>query len=106
MLSNHHLAKSIQEMSWYEFIRLLEYKAKWYGRNLIKIDRFYPSSKTCNHCGYIKQDLSLKDRFWICPRCNEELDRDINAAKNILKRGRNCLVKPMKLSGSNTEAMK
>lgn len=106
MLSNHHLAKSIQEISWYEFIRLLEYKAKWYGRNLIKIDRFYPSSKTCNHCGYIKQDLSLKDRFWICPRCNEELDRDINAAKNILKRGRNYFVKPMELSGSNTEVMK
>lgn len=106
MLSNHHLAKSIQEMSWYEFVRLLEYKAKWYGRNLIKIDRFYPSSKTCNHCGYIKQDLQLKDRFWICPKCNEEIDRDYNAAKNILKQGRNCLVKPTELSGSNTEAMK
>lgn len=106
MLSNHNLAKSIQEMSWYEFVRLLEYKAKWYGRNLIKIDRFYPSSKTCNHCGYIKQDLSLKDRFWICPKCNEELDRDYNAAINILKRGRNCLIKPTELSGSNTEAMK
>lgn len=106
MISNHHLAKSIQEMSWYEFVRLLEYKAKLYGRNLIKIDRFYPSSKTCNHCGYIKQDLSLKDRFWICPKCNEEIDRDYNAAKNILKQGRNCLVKPMELSGSNTEVMK
>lgn len=106
MLSNHHLAKSIQEMSWYEFVRLLEYKAKWYGRNLIKIDRLYPSSKTCNHCGYIKQDLLLKDRFWICPKCNEELDRDYNAAINILKRGRNCLIKPTELSGSNTEAMK
>lgn len=100
MLSNHSLAKSIQEMSWYEFVRLLEYKAKWYGRNLVKIDRFYPSSKTCNHCGYIKQDLKLNDRIWICPRCGKEIDRDYNAAKNILQRGRNCLVKSMELSGS------
>lgn len=99
MLSNHNLAKSIQEMSWYEFVRLLEYKAKWYGRNLVKIDRFYPSSKTCNHCGYIKQNLKLNDRIWICPRCGKEIDRDYNAAKNILQRGRNYLVKSMELSG-------
>lgn len=98
MLSNHHLAKSIQELSWYEFIRMLEYKAKWYGRSIIKIDRFYPSSKTCNKCGYIKQDLTLKDRNWICPKCHTEIDRDYNAAKNILKQGRNCLVKPTELS--------
>lgn len=106
MLSNHHLAKSIQELSWYEFIRMLEYKAKWYGRSIIKIDRFYPSSKTCNNCGYIKQDLTLKDRNWICPKCHTEVDRDYNAALNILKQGRNCLVKPTELSGNNTEAMK
>lgn len=106
MLSNHHLAKSIQELSWREFIRMLEYKAKWYGRSIIKIDRFYPSSKTCNNCGYIKQDLTLKDRNWICPKCHTEVDRDYNAALNILKQGRNCLVKPMELSDNNTEAMK
>lgn len=106
MLSNHHLAKSIQELSWYEFIRMLEYKAKWYGRSIIKIDRFYPSSKTCNNCGYIKQDLTLKDRNWICPKCHTEVDRDYNAALNILKQGRNCLAKPTELSGNNTEAMK
>lgn len=106
MLSNHHLAKSIQELSWYEFIRMLEYKAKWYGRSIIKIDRFYPSSKTCNNCGYIKQDLILKDRNWICPKCHTEVDRDYNAALNILKQGRNCLAKPTELSGNNTEAMK
>lgn len=100
MLANHNLAKSIQEMSWYEFVRQLEYKAKWYGRNLVKTDRYYPSSKTCNNCGYIKQDLTLKDRFWVCPRCGKEIDRDYNAALNILKRGRNCLVKSMELSGS------
>ena len=106
MLSNHHLAKSIQELSWYEFIRMLEYKAKWYGRSVIKVDRFYPSSKTCNNCGYIKQDLTLKDRNWICPKCHTEVDRDYNAALNILKQGRNCLVKPMELSSNNIEAMK
>lgn len=106
MLSNHHLAKSIQELSWYEFIRMLEYKAKWYGRSIIKIDRFYPSSKTCNNCGYIKQDLTLKDRNWVCPKCHTEIDRDYNAALNILKQGRNCLAKPTELSGNNTEAMK
>jgi len=106
MLSNHHLAKSIQELSWYEFIRMLEYKAKWYGRSIIKIDRFYPSSKTCNNCGYIKQDLTLKDRNWICPKCHTEVDRDYNAALNILKQGRNCLVKPMELSSNNIEAVK
>lgn len=106
MLSNHHLAKSIQELSWYEFIRMLEYKAKWYGRSVIKVDRFYPSSKTCNNCGYIKQDLTLKDRNWICPKCHTEVNRDYNAALNILKQGRNCLVKPTELSGNNTEAMK
>lgn len=106
MLSNHHLAKSIQELSWYEFIRMLEYKAKWYGRSIIKINRFYPSSKTCNNCGYIKQDLTLKDRNWICPKCHTEVDRDYNAALNILKQGRNCLVKPMELSSNNIEAVK
>jgi putative transposase len=98
MLSNHHLAKSIQEMSWYEFVRQLEYKAKWYGRSIVKIDRFYPSSKTCNNCGYIKQDLTLKDRNWVCPKCHTEIDRDYNVALNILKQGRNCLVKPTELS--------
>lgn len=106
MLSNHHLAKSIQELSWYEFIRMLEYKAKWYGRSVIKVDRFYPSSKTCNNCGYIKQDLTLKDRNWICPKCHIEVDRDYNAALNILKQGRNCLAKPTELSSNNIEVMK
>ena len=87
MLRNHKLAESIQEMNFGEFRRMLEYKAKWYGRKIVYVDRFYPSSKTCNHCGYIKKDLKLSDRQWICPVCGEVLDRDYNAALNILDEG-------------------
>ena len=87
MMSNHKLAKSIQELSLYEFRRQLEYKCKWYGRQLIVIDRFYPSSKTCHNCGYIYKDLKLCDREWICPHCKSLIDRDYNAAQNILTEG-------------------
>jgi len=65
----------------------LEYKADWYGKKVIKIDRFYPSSQTCNSCGYRltgDDKLTLSDREWDCPNCGKHLDRDINAAKNIL----------------------
>src|SRR5690606_21545391 len=74
------------EVSWGNFVNLLRYKCDWYGRELIKIDRFYPSSKTCNACGWIKQDLNLSDREWTCEN-GHHLDRDLNAAKNILKEG-------------------
>lgn len=87
MMSNHKLAKSIQDLSLYEFRRQLEYKCKWYGRQLIIIDRFYPSSKTCHNCGYIYKGLRLSDREWICPHCNKIIDRDYNAAQNILDEG-------------------
>ncbi len=87
MIKNHKIAKAITDASWYELTRQLEYKAKWNNRKLIKIDRWFPSSKTCNLCNFIKQDLSLKDRRWICPNCNTVLDRDLNASKNILKQG-------------------
>lgn len=87
MLQNHKLAKSIQELSLYEFRRQLEYKCKFYGRQLIIIDRFYPSSKTCNHCGHINKSLKLSDRLWICPKCGQLIDRDYNAALNILDEG-------------------
>ena len=87
MVKNHKLAKSISDASWGAFVTMLGYKAKWYGKTLIKIDRFYPSSKTCHHCGYIKEDLKLKDREWTCPQCGELIDRDLNAAKNILDEG-------------------
>ena len=87
MLQNHKLAKSVQELSLYEFRRQLEYKCRFYGRDLIIIDRFYPSSKTCHHCGYINKDLKLNDREWICPECGHIIDRDYNAALNILDEG-------------------
>jgi len=83
MLKNHHLAKSIQEASWSEFVRLLEYKASWYGKTIQKVDRFFASSKTCSVCGFKKIDLQLKDRSWTCPNCKSILNRDLNAAINI-----------------------
>ena len=85
MLKNHKLAKSIQEVSWSEFFRMLTYKGVWYNCKIKKIGRFEPSSKTCNNCGYVKKEMSLKEREWVCPQCNTKLDRDVNAAKNILK---------------------
>ena len=74
-------------MSWSRFKQILTYKAEWYGKKLILIDRFFPSSKTCSSCGYIKKDLTLNDRKWVCPECNSNHDRDLNAAKNIKTEG-------------------
>jgi len=91
MMQNHNLAKSIQDVSWSEFTHQLQYKASWYGREVVKIDRYFPSSKTCNKCGWIKNDLTLNDRNWVCPQCSFHLDRDLNAAKNILNQGLNLL---------------
>lgn len=87
MLKNHKLAKSISDAGWSEFVRQLEYKAKWYGRTLIGIDKWYPSSKLCNACGYKLSMLSLNTRTWECPDCKTIHDRDVNAAKNILTAG-------------------
>ena len=87
MVRNHNLAESISEMNFGEFRRMLEYKAKWYNRKIVFVDRFYPSSKTCHRCGYVNKELTLKDREWICPKCGEHLDRDMNAAVNILFEG-------------------
>lgn len=83
MLKNHYLANSIQSAAWSEFVRQLEYKTELYSKNVVFIGRFEPSSKTCSKCGYIKTDLNLSDREWICPVCGEYHDRDINAAVNI-----------------------
>ena len=114
MLKNHCLAKSISNQSWYSFIAKLEYKAKRYGGEVVKTKRFYPSSKTCNHCGYINQELGLEDREWKCPICKKILDRDINASQNILaqvlrelneKAGGTLVSKPVELL-SLDEAMK
>ena len=88
MIKNHNLAQSISDASWSEFVRQLEYKSKWYGKELIKIDKFFPSSQTCNVCGYInKATKNLAVRAWICPNCNAKHDRDINASINILHEG-------------------
>lgn len=87
MMQTHKLAYAIADVSWNSMIQKLEYKAAWKGKKIIKIDHFYPSSKTCHNCGYINQNLSLKDRTWECSKCGTVLDRDVNAAKNILTRG-------------------
>lgn len=83
MVKNHKLAQSISDAGWSTFVTMLKYKAEWYGKNILKIGRFEPSSKTCNCCGYINKELTLKDRSWTCPKCNSVLDRDVNAAINI-----------------------
>ena len=83
MEQNHHLARAIQGAAWSEFVRQLEYKSEWNGKNVLFIGRFEPSSKLCHKCGYINKDLKLSDREWICPVCGEKLDRDVNAAINI-----------------------
>ena len=88
MVKNHHLAKSIIDVSRYELTRQLEYKAKWNGRRYIKIDTYYASSQLCSVCGYQNRDIkNLSVRKWVCPKCGEMHDRDINAAKNILAEG-------------------
>ena len=87
MVKNHNLAESICEMNFGEFRRILEYKARWYNRKIVFVDRFYPSSKTCHNCGYVNKSLTLKDRQWVCPHCGEVIERDYNAALNILDEG-------------------
>lgn len=85
MLKNHNLAQAISDVSWYEFFRQLAYKCEWYGKTLLKIGRFDPSSKMCSVCGSINHYLKLSDREWMCIRCGAQHDRDINAAINIKK---------------------
>ena len=86
MVKNHSLARAISDASWAQFRTMLEYKADWYGRDVVAIDRFYPSSKTCSACGRIVESLPLNIRDWEC-ECGAAHDRDVNAAKNILAVG-------------------
>ena len=83
MVKNHNLAQAISDVSWSTFVTMLEYKADWYGKNILRIGRFSPSSKTCSCCGTINKELTLKDREWTCGRCSTVLDRDVNASINI-----------------------
>ena len=87
MLKNHYLAKAIQDSSFGTLAGMLKYKALWNNRKIIEVGRFYPSSKTCHCCSYVKKDLTLKDRHWTCPKCKAHHDRDINAAINIKNEG-------------------
>ena len=87
MLQHPTLARSIADVGWGEFVRQLEYKAAWYGRTVVKIDRWYPSSKTCSTCEHVLDSLSLDCREWTCPACGAHHDRDFNAAKSVLAEG-------------------
>jgi putative transposase len=87
MVKNHTLAQSISDASWGELVRQLTYKSEWYGRELVKIDRWFPSSKRCSCCGHIVEKMPLNVRDWGCPQCGTKHDRDLNAANNILAAG-------------------
>jgi len=114
MMKNHKLAKAIVDVSWWKFIDVLEYKASWNDKEVVYVNRFFPSSKICSKCGWINNSLILKDRSWTCPKCGEKHDRDINAAINIFNEGyrlnisdgtsdyeRGAKIRPKKLGTSN-----
>jgi transposase len=87
MLKNYKLAKAISDVNWSELVRQLRYKAEWYGRTVVAVDRFFASSKTCHTCGWMVAELALEVREWECSDCGKELDCDVNAAQNILVEG-------------------
>jgi putative transposase len=87
MVKNRKLSRAISDAGWGEMVRQLEYKARWYGRDLVKIDQWFPSSKRCGNCGQVVERLPLSIREWECPSCGTHHDRDVNAAQNILAVG-------------------
>ena len=87
MVKNKRLSKSISDVAWSEFMRQLEYKASWKGKTIIKIDKWFPSSKLCNECGCVNSELVIGQMSWVCPSCGETIDRDYNASKNIKEEG-------------------
>jgi len=93
MLKNHCLAKAISDVGWSEFVRQLEYKAAWYGRTVVKIDRWTLSSKTCHCCGWVKENLTLVDRVFVCEECGNVTDRDYNAV--CVRRFGACQISPI-----------
>jgi len=105
MMANGKLAKAIGDMGFYEFRRQLEYKCQLYGSQLVFVDRFYPSSKTCSHCGHIKESLSLSQRVFKCDQCQFECDRDLNASMN-LKKAASLVVSARGLVSADTARMK
>lgn len=116
MVKNHKLAQAISDVSWGSLVSMLKYKAVWYNRQIIQIDRFYPSSKTCSNCSHLMSSMKLSVREWDCPSCGAHHDRDVNAAKNILRQGITIMSglgtksdskqKPMEALGSLTKSMK
>ena len=88
MVKNRHLSNAISDVGWGELVRQLDYKAAWAGRQFVQIDRWYPSSKRCHSCGFVLESLPLNVRTWDCPDCGTQgIDRDVNAARNILQAG-------------------
>lgn len=99
MCKNRRLAKVIADAGFGELVRQIEYKAGWYGRTVVKLSRWYPSSKTCHNCGYVNEGLTLSDRAWTCPRCQVVHDRDLNAAINIRDEGIRQRKQPQEMRG-------
>jgi putative transposase len=111
MTGNHTLARAISDAAWAELRRMLEYKCAWYGRDLVVVDRFYPSSKVCSACGHLADTLPLSIREWVCQACGTWHDRDINAARNLLAAGLAVAacgagVRPQRSSPARRSAMK
>jgi len=104
MVKNKKLSKSVSDASWSEFVSQLEYKSRWYGRSIIKIDRWYPSSQLCSNCGHKDGKKPLSVREWKCSSCGTHHDRDLNAAHNILNKGWSDLTgQPIKLSAESVD---